>query len=107
MNIEPTKAYVYQPDKPRPDGKFYGVSGPHSLGFADGNLKGLTLKDANEIARVCNDNPEFAKSFISQLRHRLDLDSKSFDCGCQFESVLSNAVSLCEKCDEEMHGGKS
>ena len=63
MNIAPTKAYVYQPHRPRPDGT-YGVSGLHSLGFADGT-KGLTLKDANEIARVCNDNPEFAKSHFA------------------------------------------
>lgn len=107
MNIAPTKAYVYQPDRPRPDGKFYGVGGLQVFGCDESNLKGLTLKDATEIKRVCNDNPEFAKSFISQIRHRLDLDGKSFECGCQFESVLSNAVSLCEKCDEEMHGGKS
>lgn len=107
MNINPTKAYVYQPFPPKADGKFYGVSGPDSMGFDDGNLRGVSLKDANEIVRFCNKNPEFAASFVTELKRRMDLDGKSFNCGCQFESPLSNAVLICDKCDKEMEGQKS
>ena len=52
MNIAPTKAYVYQPDRPRPDGKFYGVGGLQVFGCDESNLKGLTLKGGTEIRRI-------------------------------------------------------
>lgn len=102
MNINPAKAYVYQPYPPTEEGKFYGVSGPDSLGFAEGNLKGVSWKDANEIARVCNENPEFAADFVRQIKERMKFPDEITDCGCKFESVLSNAVLLCDNCDREM-----
>lgn len=71
MNREPEQAYVYQPYPPTKEGKFYGVSGPDSFGFEDGNLKGLSLKDASEIARFCNENPEFAASFVRGLKGKV------------------------------------
>jgi hypothetical protein len=102
MNYEPEKAYVYQPYPPTEEGKFYGVSGPDSLGFEDGGIKGISWKDANEIARECNENLDLAKDFIALMRHHLSLESKAFDCGCKFESLLSNAIVLCDKCEDEM-----
>ncbi|WP_138438527.1 hypothetical protein [Marinobacter alexandrii] len=101
MKAEPGKAYVYQPYGVAHGDKIFGVSGPDSLGFEDGGLKGLTLKDATEIKRFCNENPEFAASFVRQLRRRMEMPYEISSCGCEFESVLSNAVSLCDKCSDE------
>lgn len=68
--IEPKKAYVYQPLPPREDGKFYGVGGLHLFGldFDEAKMDGITRNDAEEIARVCNETPEFAASFVRGIK---------------------------------------
>lgn len=67
MNIEPKHAYVFQPLAPTKDGKFYGVSGLDAFG-CDDSIKGIDKKTAEEIARFCNENPEFAASFIRGIK---------------------------------------
>jgi len=101
MNIDPESAYVYQPFPVTHGDKIYGVSGPNHLGFEEGPLKGLTRKDADEIARFCNEHKEFSKSFIGGLRARIEMPYKISECGCRFESLLTNAVELCEECESE------
>ena len=73
MNTEPTKAYVYQPMPPQPDGKFYGVGGLHLFGLTidDAKFDGVDKTSAEEVARVCNENPDFAANFIRGLKAKL------------------------------------
>lgn len=74
MKSQPTKAYVYQPLPPQDDGKFYGVGGLHLFGLDfDERLQGITKKDAEEISKVCNEDPEFAASFVRAIKTRLGL----------------------------------
>lgn len=73
MDIETKKAYVYQPGPPSEDGKFYGVGGLHNFGlsFDEARITGIDKKSAEEIARVCNESPEFAASFIRGIRKKI------------------------------------
>jgi hypothetical protein len=75
MNIEPVEAYVYQPLPPQPDGKFYGVGGLTIFGLTsdEARIQGVDKQTASEIARVCNDNPEFAKNFVIGIKSKLGL----------------------------------
>lgn len=75
MKTEPAKAYVYQPFPPQADGKFYGVGGLHLFGldFDEANLRGVSKSDADEIARVCNESPEFAASFVRGIKRKLGI----------------------------------
>ena len=75
MDIETKKAYVYQPDPPRPDGKFYGVGGLTSFGidYDESVVKGVDKQTAEEIVRLCNDHPDFAKSLVSGIKSQLDI----------------------------------
>lgn len=101
MNIEPTKAYVYQPMAPKPDGRFYGVGGLHLFGldFDEADLRGITRDDAEKIAKVCNDNPEKVAITISAIKYRMANDWQP-ECGCRFESLFSNTILLCEECSK-------
>jgi len=101
MKAEPNKAYIYQPYPITVGEKIFGVAGLNVFGYEDEPIKGLTKSDAEEIARVCNENPEFASNFVRQIRARLQLPDDIGDCGCRFESVLSNAVLLCDECSDE------
>lgn len=73
MNIEPKKAYVYQPMAPTADGKFYGVGGLGNFGltYEEASIKGITKSDAEEIVRVCNESPEFAANFVRGIKKAL------------------------------------
>ncbi len=75
MNTEPAKAYVYQPLPPRADGNYYGVAGLEQFGleFDEARLQGVDKQSAKEIARVCNENPEFAASFVQGIKEKLGL----------------------------------
>lgn len=101
MNIEPKKAYVYQPMPPQADGRFYGVGGLHTLGvsFAESDLRGLTKKDAEMIAAACNEYPEGAAAIVSSVRRMMAEDWLP-ECGCRFESLFSSAVLVCKKCSD-------
>ena len=70
MNINTNRAYVFQPLPPQPDGKYYAVCGLEVFGFSvDGScIEGLTKRTAEEIARICNESPEFAASFIRGIK---------------------------------------
>jgi hypothetical protein len=103
MDKELTKAYVYQPFPPREDGRFYGVGGLENYGLTheEADIRGITKDCAEEIVKVCNDLPHFAKDFISKIRHVIDNDRNAiFDCGCRFTNEFSNSVSLCEECSK-------
>ena len=101
MNIEPKKAYVYQPMPPRKDGRFYGVGGLHQfgIGFDESDLKGLTKQDAEKIASDCNENPEAAGAIVRSVRDMM-ADDWLPECGCRFESLFSSAVLVCKKCSD-------
>ncbi|MEO1892486.1 MAG: hypothetical protein ABGX84_06715 [Alcanivorax sp.] len=67
MNNEPTRAYVYQPMAPRPDGKFYGVGGLAAFGLSydESNIQGITKQRAEGIAAACNQFPSRARSIAA------------------------------------------
>jgi len=67
MDMAPREAYVFQPDPPTKDGKFYAVGGLRVYGFEAGRITGLSLKDANSLVKFCKENPEFAASFCRGL----------------------------------------
>jgi hypothetical protein len=101
MEIEPKRAYVYQPMPPQEDGRFYGVGGLHTLGvsFCESDLRGLTKKDAEKIASDCNESPECADEIVSSVLRMMAEDWLP-ECGCRFESLFSSAVLVCEECSE-------
>ena len=102
MNISPPKkAYVYQPMAPRPDGRFYGVAGLEAFGLSydEAKIKGITKSDADLIARECNEHPLSVSDIVCHVRARM-ADEWTTECGCRFESLLSNAVLLCEECSK-------
>ncbi len=48
---EPNDCYVYQPDRPRADGKFYAIAGPGAQKYAD---KRYTKDEAVRLAEIVN-----------------------------------------------------
>lgn len=109
MREEPQRAYAYQPFPPQEDGKYYGVGGLHTLGLGfDFRLDGITKQCAEFIARVCNEKPHTASTFVCEFKKSLDEGNVFSECGCRFESSDSNTVLLCDKCAElPCHNGKT
>ena len=100
MKTTPDKAYVYQPMPPQEDGRFYGVGGLELFGieFDDAVLTGITKSDAEEVVRIVNANPDFAASFICQIKSFFGDRNRISSCGCRFENSYSSSVLLCERC---------
>ena len=63
MDRTPTRAYVYQPMAPRPDGKFYGVGGLEAFGlpYDEAKIQGISKERAEGIAAACNQFPSRAR----------------------------------------------
>lgn len=99
MNIEPTKAYIYQPLPPQKDGKYFGVGGLHTCGlpFDVPEIVGVTKEDAEKIVNLLHSKEVDPEKFLEFVLDRISNDWKP-NCGCRFESIFSNAVLICEKC---------
>lgn len=104
MNIEPTKAYIYQPLPPQKDGKYFGVGGLHTCGlpFAAPSIVGVTKVDAEKIVRVFNNKEVNPEKFLEFVLDRINDDWKP-NCGCRFESIFSNSVLVCDTCADRQY----